>query len=354
MLDNPKILPAISNLTLDDQTLHYIHVPDVQEWYENYGFLVVGEMEDHDFFLWTCVIVLKGPPDGGYWMTEDGVMHDTTFFMLPKENNGKMLDNDFISGDHMPWQYSKGSDLKVLREKDRVVWRLQDREYVARPPYWEIHGNHKGVDLDMVLHGICPSSYYMGDFKDIAQNLMAGSEQTMQAEGSITVKGKKYEIYNAGGCHENISLPAMDQVSLVTKGRYLWMVGWALDLQLRVFYMPGLNQFTGEVFIDGKAVSYNGRSQVAVDERDFWGDPRTGFSTCSNWQINLSSVEGDFEASLANGGRAFHVNPFSNGYLWRYWNLAFAQGSFTPPNGKTITFEDMRVGIERGRAFKAV
>jgi hypothetical protein len=346
-----KTLPAISGLTLDDQMPHYHKVPGAKEWYENYGFLVLGEMEDYDFFLWTCAVLLKGPPGGGYWMTEDSVLHETTFFMLPKENRGKMFDNDYISGDHMPWQYLKGGDLKVTRMKDRIIWKIQEREYIARPPYWELRGSHKGVDLDLVLHGICPGSYYLGAFKDIARNLSAGSEQTVQAEGTISVKGKKYQVHNAGGCHENVSLPGLDQVSLVAKGRYLWMVGWSQNLQLRVFYSPGLNRHTGQVIVDGKTILYNGRAEVAVDEREFWGDPRIGFTTCSNWQVNLSSPAGEFEANVSNGGRSFQVNPFKNGYLWRYWNLAVARGSFNLPNGKAISFEDMKMGIERGRSL---
>jgi hypothetical protein len=329
-------------------------VGGVEDWYENQFHYVLGEIEDYDFFLATCLVVFKGPPGGGYKMVEDGVMNHTHFFMLPKEMRGRMLDNDFISGDSSPWQFLRGDDLTVIREEDRVVWRAAGRELIARPPYWEVRGSHKGIEMDLVMHSICPGFWYLGHFKDIAQNMSAGVDEYTQAEGTLTVGGKKYEISHAGGLYEHVALPGWDQVDIVSRGRYLWMVGWSEDIQIFVFYMPGLNNFTGHVIVDGKPISYRGAEQVVVDERGTWADPRSSMLTACQWHIRLISDEAVLDVIANNGGRTFTVNTFSNGHLGRYQNLAFASGNFTFADGKTIPIKDVRMGVDRTVAFNVL
>jgi hypothetical protein len=205
--------------------------------------------------------------------------------------------------------------------------------------------------MDLTAHSICPGFWYLGKFEDIEKNMAAGIDQYIQVEGTITVEGKKYEISHAGGIFEHVALPAWDQVSLVKKARYLWMVGWAEEIQFFTFYFPGMSRYYGRVIVDGKASNFEGISQVAVDEREFWGDPKTGFTICSKWQVVMSSPDGVFEATLDNGGRSLHVNAMKNGYIGRFWNLAMANGTFTLPDGKVIPVENVRVGIDRSTAF---
>ena len=59
-------LPAATNITLDDCIMQSAKLRGVQEWYENQYHLVIGETEDYDFLLATCLILHKGPPGGGY------------------------------------------------------------------------------------------------------------------------------------------------------------------------------------------------------------------------------------------------------------------------------------------------
>jgi hypothetical protein len=286
-------------------------------------------------------------------MVEDGVMNSIHFLMLPKETRGQMLDNDYITGDESPWQTLKSDQLEIIREDERVTWRAAGREFVARPPYWELHGSHKGVELDLVTHSICPGFWYLGHFKDLATNLSAGVDEFTQAEGTITVGGKKYEIAHAGGLYEHVALPGWDQLSLVGEGGYLWMVGWSEDIQVFVFYMAGLNNFTGHVIVDGKAVSFHGLEQVNVDEREMWIDPRSKMVTANKWHIRLTSDEGTLDVIASNGGRTFSVNAFSNGYMGRFVSLAFMNGSFKTAAGKTVSLENVRMCVDRTFVFHA-
>ena len=347
MARDTRLLPAVSDISLDDCVSQCVKLPEIQDWYENQYHLVVGEIEDYDFLLATCLVLFKGPPGGGYKMVENGVMNISHFFMLPKEARGQMLDNEYVTGDEAPWEALTGNELKVIREKDRVVWKAGGRDFIARPPYWEVRGCHKGVDLDLVMHSICPGFWYLGGFKDLAQNFSAGVDEYTQAEGTITVGGKKYEISHAGGLYEHVALPGWDQVAVNQDGGYLWMVGWSEDIQVFVFYMKGLSNFTGHVIVDGKARSYRGEEQVKVDECDTWADPKSTIVTASKWHIKLTSDEGVLDILVSNGGRAFSINCFTNGFLGRYVNLAFMNGSFTMADGRIISLKNVRMCIDR-------
>ena len=353
MAETARFLPPATAITLDDCVLQSVDLPGEQDWYENQYHLVIGEIEDHDFLLATCLVVFKGPPGGGYKMVEDGVMNSSHFLMVPKATRGKMLDNDYITGDEAPWRTLPGDELEIVREDDRVVWRAAGREFVARPPYFELHGSHKGIELDIVSHSICPGFWYLGHFEELATNLSAGIDEFTQAEGTITVGGKKYEIAHAGGLYEHVALPGWDQVGVVKPGGYLWMVGWSEDIQVFVFYMAGLDNYTGHVIVDGTPVSFHGQAQVTVDERDMWIDPRSRMVTANQWHIRLTSDEATLDLLVNNGGRTFSVNAMSNGYMARFVSLAFMQGTFTTADGRTVPLDDVRMCVDRTFVFHA-
>jgi hypothetical protein len=344
-------LPEVTGITLDDCMMQSGKLQGVDAWYENQYHLVMGETEEHDFLLTTCLIVHKGPPGGGYKLIENGVSNYINFFVLPKAARGTMLDNDHIAAGQTPWSVLPMDALQVIREEERVVWRVAGRDFIARPPHWELRGPLKGVELDLAMHSICPGFWYLGNFKDIAQNLSAGVDEFTQAEGTITVDGEKYEISHAGGLYEHVALPGWNDIEVVLPGGYLWMIGWSEDIQVFVFYMSGISNFTGHVIVDGKAISFHGRQQVSVEERQKWADPRNRMVRGCKWHIHLTSDEGELDAMVSSGGRSFGVACYSNGYMGRYQHLAFVNGSFTSADGRTIPLENVRMCVDDTLVF---
>jgi hypothetical protein len=349
-----KNLPAVTDITLDDCMMQSTKLQGAQEWYENQYHLVMGETEDYDFVLATCLIVHKGPPGGGFKLIENGFRNCMHFLMLPKATRGKMLDSDYIAVGEASWEALDLDELQIIREDDRVVWRAAGRDFIARPPYWELHGSLKGIELDLTMHSICPGFWYLGNFKDIEQNLSAGVDEFTQTEGTITVDGDKYEISHAGGLYEHVALPGWNDIEVVLPGGYLWMIGWSEEIQVFVFYMSGLNNFTAHVIVDGKPISFHGRQQVSVEERQIWTDPRTRMITGCKWHVRLVSDEGEFDAMVSSGGRSFGINCYSNGYMGRYHHLAFMNGSFNAADGRTIPLENVRMCVDNTVVFHAL
>jgi hypothetical protein len=341
-----KKLPAVTGITLDDCMMQSDKLKGVQEWYENQYHLVLGETEEYDFLLATCLIAHKGPPGGGYKLIENGVSNAMHFFMLPKARRGKIFDNDYIATGQPPSQALDRDALQIVREEDRVVWSAAGRDFLARPPTYELRGILKGVELDLAMHSICPGFWYLGTFKDIAQNMSAGIDEFTQAEGTITVDGEKYEISHAGGLYEHVALPGWNDIEVVLPGGYKWMVGWSEEIQVFVFYMSGINNFRGHVIVDGKPISFHGREQVSVEESKIWTDPRNRMITGCEWQVRLVSDEGELHATVASGGRSFGVNCYANGYMGRFQHLAMVNGNFTLADGRTIPLENVRMCVD--------
>lgn len=347
-----KILPVTeSAFSLDDCVIKSGNVPGIEEYFENQYHLVMGEIEDYDFMLINYLILFKAPPGGGYHLVENGVENYCSFFMLPKENRGKIMDNDFIAGGEAPWQAHKRDELEVIREEDQVVWKLADWEFIARPPYWGLRGSKKDIELDLKMHTICRGLSYLGEFKDMAENKSAGIDEYYQAEGTITVAGKKHEISRAGGLFEHVALPGWDDVGVVRPGGYNWMIGYSEDIQIFVFTMSGIDNFTAHVIVDGKPTSYHGTEQVCVIELEHWADPRSKLVVPCKWRVRLSSDEGVLDVVVSSGGRAIKVKCHRNGLLGHYDNLASVNGSFTFTDGRTIPVENMRMSVDRSFIF---
>jgi hypothetical protein len=349
---NTRILPVTeSAFTLDDCMIKSGSIPGMQEWFENQYHLVIGEIEDCDFMLINYLILHTAPPGGGYHLVENGVENYFSFFMLPKQARGKIMDNDYLAGGAAPWEAHERDALKVIREEDRVVWKLAGWEFIARPPYWALRGSNKDIELDLKMHTICPGFSYLGEFKDMAQNKSAGIDEYYQAEGTITVAGKKHEISHAGGLYEHVALPGWDDVEVVRPGGYTWMIGYSEEIQVFVFAMAGINNFTAHVIVDGKPVSFHGTEQVCVLELESWADPKSKMVTPCKWRVMLSSDEGVLDVVVSSGGRATKIKCHRNGYLGHYDNLATMNGAFTIADGRTIPVENVRMSVDRSFIF---
>jgi hypothetical protein len=347
-------MPTATDIALDDcnvQSDKFGKIKGVEEWYENQYILVMGEIGDYDFLFAPTIVIYKCPKGGGYKLIEDGIRNAMHFIMLPKATRGKMLDNDYVMRDQPPWAAPSRDELVVTREEDRVIWKSKDMEFIDRPPYWDVKGSVQGIEWDIKAHSIHPGIWYLGNFNEIEQNMSAGIDEYIQAEGTITVDGTKYEITQGGGLYEHVALPGWDEVSLLKPGGYLWLCGYSDDIQIFLFVMPGIESYRGKVIVDGKATYFEGREQVFIDAREVWTDPRSSIVTAVKWAIRMKSDEGDLDVMVSSGGRTFSVNCYSNGYLDRFYHLAMTEGNYKTADGRTLPIENVRMCVDDAKIF---
>src|SRR5581483_4957973 len=111
---------------------------------EDMGAGVFGKCKGENVLL----IALHYRVGGSVWGVDDTIINNTTFHAAPYDRQ-KIEDNDFIS--HRIDPIYRNDDYKIAREADRIVWQAGDRQMIARPPYWEIKGEHLGVDCDLTM-----------------------------------------------------------------------------------------------------------------------------------------------------------------------------------------------------------
>ena len=74
-----------------------------------------------------------------------------------------------------------------------------------------------------------------------------------------------------------------------------YRVEYPEDIQVFVFYMSGLSNYTGHVIVDGKSISFHGKEHVSVEERKIWVDPRNRLIT--GWRSKTLTTRGTFITS---------------------------------------------------------
>jgi hypothetical protein len=331
-------------IRLDDEVLHADKFPAVDLWEED-CFVMVGESEEHDLFLWTTVYSLKGHGQG-VWMVKDGAEQETLFMAIPKERRGKGLqDHDFVRVGWHPGRRGQGSDLKVERHADKVVWSLGDRQYISAPPVFHVRGAHGGVDVDITYRQAAPAFWEWGPFATAAERDRGGYDAMCRVEGTIKAGGKTYVIKKATGIKERITVGQSSNPirTLAPPREMYWLFTMAEETGIFLFHPgpPGLD--LGTVVHEGRHLLYKpklGHGNVTLTELEHWHDPRSGLYFPTRWHLNMSSTEGVVDLDINSHGRSWFNWVLSEGVRMCAYLLATANGSFTRPDGTTVAFKD--------------
>jgi hypothetical protein len=342
-------------IRLDDEVLQADKFPPLDLWEED-CFVMVGESEEHDLFLWTTVYSLKGHGQG-VWMVKDGAEQETLFMAIPKERrNTGLHDHDFARTGWHPGRRGQGSDLKVERHADKVVWRLGDREYISAPPVFQVRGSHGGVDVDITYRQAAPAFWEWGAFATAAERDRAGYDAMCRVEGTIKAGGETYVIKKATGIKERITVgQSSNPIRTLPPPRAMyWLFTMAEETGIFLFHPgpPGLD--LGTVVHEGRHLLYKprlGHGEVTLIELEHWRDPRSGLHFPSRWRLNMSSTEGVVDLDINSHGRCWFNWVLSEGVRMCAYLLATANGSFTRPDGTTVAFKDELICVNWLRTY---
>lgn len=325
---------------------HKDELPKGEEFLEVNAYLVMGECQGNDLLLLAGAFRIGGK-ESGNWRVADGMVMQTTFMTIPHSQQGRMQDNDFIGNCLDPIECF--SDFQVMRETDRITWKVGNRRYVSRPPYWEIKGEHLGVDINLTMGGLGPAIRYLGPWADLAVSGQAGYDQPCWAEGTITAGGKVHTLGKGFAVHEQLTMGKnWDLVPLLRKDPYNWI--WCLSerVQVFIFTLPGLGVASGVVLFDGQAFPFD-QSEVSLDELEWWIDPKTDMHIPIRWHVNMNSAGGVMDMNVAAGGRGIFCYLKRSGHTMHYGFLARSNGRFFLPDGCSVIVQDMQTYVERGR-----
>lgn len=339
-----------TNVTLDDQMSHVSQLPEGMSYLENNGFLIMGETDEgEEVSLVSCIFRVGGGKDGP-WQVDDTFKGHTTFMVCPKDHSGGMQNNDFIG--NRTWAKDDWETGSVERTDDAVIWKLGNRQHICRPPYWEVKGEHMGIEFDLLLTGIGDAPYHKGPYKDLEQNQVAGYEHPLCAEGTIKANGKTYTLRKekSFGCQERFIQPAWDLAEVLQGETYYW--NWWANENVRIFTYnyPSVGKSYSHVTVDGEVVSFeeNGHSNIKMEELEYWIDPKTRFRVPNKWHFNMQAATGTIDLEVSAANRTFYSYLTKSGATIHYGMHSHSEGSMTLADGRTIELKNMRSYIEHG------
>ncbi|MDD5093923.1 MAG: hypothetical protein PHV74_06040 [Dehalococcoidia bacterium] len=339
---------AVTNVTLEDQLSYKDKLPKGQSYFENNALFLMGETSDHLISVVSCIFRAGGGLTGP-WQVDDVYKLQTTFVVEPKGQTDKMHDNEFIGNRTWATDHWRGGG--VRQTKDEVVWYLQNREIVCRPPYWEMKGEHLGVECDLVFGGLGDASYHKGKYADLAKNGLAGYEQPMWVEGSIKAQGKTYTLTKGFGVQEKFTQPAWDLAQVLTGTPYYWC-WWASDnIRIFIYYFPSMGRTYSHVVVDEKEVVFHdekGSSNIILDELEYWIDPKTRMQVPVKWHFNLASKNGVIDLHVAASSRTYYGYLTKSGPTIHYGLHAHSKGQLFLSDGRVIPLNNMMTYMENG------
>jgi hypothetical protein len=305
--------------------------------------------EGEEISLVSCIFRVGGGKNGP-WQVEDKFVGQTTFLVSPKDHTGGMHNNEFIG--NRTWATDDWTTGQVIQDKDSVTWKLGNKKIVCRPPYWELKGEHMGIEFDLLLTGIGDAAYHKGKYVDFATNGLAGYEQPLAVEGTITAQGKTYNLIKekSFGCQEKFTQPAWDLAKVLTGETYYW-VWWANEnVRIFIYSYPSVGKSYSFVTVDGKEVNFseNGKSNIKMEELEFWVDPKTRMRVPIKWHFNMASANGVIDLDVAAASRTFYGYLSESGATMHYGLHSHSEGKFSFPDGRTIPLKDMRSYVEHG------
>jgi hypothetical protein len=339
-LTRSEELAVQRTLTLDHEMPYYQSLPnDVNIWEGAPQHVVLAKVEGYDLFFWISAYILDGRTTTGF-LANRALALGSIVYLIPHDKRGRMNDNVFSVNGFDPADYLDITELLVNKVQDAVVWKIRDVKFTCRPPYWDVHGSHAGLEFDLSIKGKGPTSFFAGDF----DNLLSGEkwasfDQLTTCTGHISIDGRRHEISNGYGCHEHFVSIFDDSLSVVDLFREnptTWFVGG----NNRVQFQCTAPNAQAHVLVDEKSINYID-SQITIDVLSEWIDPRNHVVLPCKWHVNMRSDDGIIDLTLSASSRANRMWALRNGYILDVWMMGTADGVFIHSDGRSIHIKDM-------------
>lgn len=337
---------ASSDVLLSEDVSHVDALPKGKDFMEVNGLIVRGEAEGMEVCL-EAMLWHFGGGRRGQWRVDEAVAVQTNFHMAPK-GQAKVGDNEFISNRVDPTEWP--GTLEIEQKPDRNIWRAGNRQWISRPPYWQVKGEHMGVDLDLTLGGMGHASRVYGPWETLAETGRAGYENCCWAEGTITVKGRKYTLENGWGDHGVLTFgEGYQQVEGMRPG-YYFVWAWHRKMQIFFWVQPGSGIGSGFAYTDDGREFKFGPGQIRVSPLERWTDPVTSMDVPVRWHVNMNAPGMIADFVIDGQGRGIFCLPTNQGITARYSFSARANGQAFFATGENIELKDMTSFVQWGKS----
>jgi hypothetical protein len=338
--------PPSSDVQLTDELSHFQELPEDQlreHFQDHIGMGIFGKAGDKDILLVNTIYHVGGR----LWGIEDGALIQTNL-VVSSTGDRVMKNNEFVANRLDPLGHF--DNFEVVQEADKVIWKAGNRQVICRPPYWDLKGEHLGVDIDIKISGIGTSIPYHGSWGDLATTGVAGNEQLAKAEGNLTYNGETYNLDEGWAVRERTCLgKGWDVPSLMGSAGYIW--GWCFSEALKVFCFAqeGSGHFAGRVYLEDRMIDFSADDTV-VEPLASWIDPLTHATQPTSWHITMRSDAGSLELNVDTWSRYLFGFHLLEGYTTHHGALGRASGRYVFPDGHVISIDDCISYFEQGFA----
>lgn len=341
-----KIIPN-TDVKTEDEFSHMQDLPPAQlkeHFQDHIGIGVFGRAGNLDVLVVGTIYRVGGD----VWGVKDGALLQTNMLAsLPGDRT--MRDTPFVGNRMDPANVY--TDLTINKDAEKVTWAAGDRKIICHPPYWDLKGEHMGVDIDIRITGTGKSMPYHGAWDQLAETGIAGNEQLGRAEGSFTHDGKKYELTQAWAVRERTCLGAGKDVMalLGSVSGYIW--GWCFSEQASVFCFAqrGSGHYAARVFVEDKVIDFT-EAENQIDPLAHWTDPLTKMTHATAWKIRMKNPDGTLELDVKTWSRCMFGFHQRDGYSSHHGALGRCSGVFINSDGKRYEFDDTTAYFEQGCA----
>jgi hypothetical protein len=346
-MPNDTILTTDVTLEDEDSHLHELPQSDLAEHFQDHvGFGVFGKAGDKDVLI-TGIIYHVG---GRLWGIDDGALIQTNIIIASTDDR-VMKHTDFVANRMDPIAHF--DNFEVTRDAEQVVWKAGNRQFIARPPYWELKGEHMGVDMDLRMTGIGKSIPYHGTWDGLATTGVGGNEHLAKAEGGFTYEGTTYTLDEGWAVRERTCLgKGWDVPALLgsqSAGGYIW--GWAFSEAVKVFVyaQEATGHFAGRIFVDDQVINISAEDTV-VEPLTSWIDPLTHATHDTSWRVTMKCDAGTVDMTVNTWARCVFGFHMLHAYTTHHGAMGRATGQFVHTDGNVVALDDCLAYFEQGFA----
>lgn len=316
----------------EDLEGHYTGV----HFLEDMGAAVYGKVDGKNLVL----IALAYRVGGSWWGTTDTIINNSTFHVAPYEQT-ELEDNDFIS--HRIDPFSRNDDFTIVDDGEMVTWKVGDRRYTARPPLWDIKGEHLGIDCNVTMERFSSPDWHVGTWDEMAQNGRGGRDFWGKATGTINARGEIYELGDKSiALHEHLVVGEHWVSKAGGSVQYFYHIYKSEDFQILIYSRPDFDVTYARIeFNDGRELFFEGLGQqVTIKPVEHWLDPQSFMRPPVAFEIRLHSPEATVEFSLKAYSRAIYSYSMAESTRTHYSLLVHSSGTFAGADGKRFAIKD--------------
>lgn len=322
--------------------------------WENNGWMIWDRAGGEDILLWASPYrLLGGQPDGPYAL-DDVALSQTLLVRVPtpRPGQGAMYDNPFLCvgydlGDHLP-----PTAIKIDVDAEHALWQVCERQVIARPPHWSLHGEHAGVGLDIALEAMGPGFFFTDPTARVEDTEEQWFVACARAKGHIEVQGQRIPIsgYASHERHVHCGVRYNPVKTLSARG-VTWHGGGGGDTQVIFLSRPSLGLawcrvVHGEQVLDFSAPDH----RYAIDETAFWVDPQSRLQVPCAWHSVFEGPSGKLVVDARAHARAYYLWPhYKHGCTVLYWWLAEASLQIRGRDGFRQDIEGMQYIVHDNR-----